>query len=50
MIHFAGHAEQLFKEAYVMFPGFVLGTGHERAEAFWQNVLTAGGCGGRRTH
>ncbi|KAF1926019.1 alpha/beta-hydrolase [Didymella exigua CBS 183.55] len=46
MTRFAGHAEQLFKQAYVMSPGFVPGAGHEHAEAFWQNVSTAVGCDG----
>ncbi|KAF2753613.1 carboxylesterase family protein-like protein [Pseudovirgaria hyperparasitica] len=43
---FAGHAEQLFKQAYVMSPGFVPGAGHHHAEMFWQNVSTSVGCNG----
>lgn len=43
---FAGHAEQLFKQAYVMSPGFVPGAGHEHAEAFYQNVSSTVGCDG----
>lgn len=35
MTRFAGHAEQLFSQAYVMSPGFVPGAGHEHAEAFF---------------
>jgi carboxylesterase type B len=46
MTRFAGHAEQLFKQAYVMSPGFVPGAGHHQAEMFWQNVSTAVGCEG----
>lgn len=43
---FAGHAEQLYAQAYVMSPGFVPGAGHEHAETFFQNVSTAVGCEG----
>lgn len=32
MTRFGGHAEQLFKQAYVMSPGFVPGAGHHQAE------------------
>ncbi|KAJ4388880.1 hypothetical protein N0V93_006341 [Gnomoniopsis smithogilvyi] len=46
MTRFAGHAEQLYAQAYVMSPGFVPGAGHEHAEAFYQNVSTAVGCEG----
>lgn len=46
MTRFAGHAEQLYAQAYVMSPGFVPGAGHEHAEAFYQNVSTAVGCAG----
>lgn len=46
MTRFAGHAEQLFKQAYVMSPGFVPGAGHEHAEAFFLNVSSAVGCDG----
>lgn len=46
LTRFAGHAEQLFKQAYVMSPGFVPGAGHQHAESFWQNVSTAVGCNG----
>lgn len=46
MTRFAGHAEQLFAQAYVMSPGFVPGAGHEHAEAFYQNVSSVVGCDG----
>lgn len=46
MTRFAGHAEQLFKQAYVMSPGFVPGAGHEHAEAFFLNVSSSVGCDG----
>lgn len=46
MTRFAGHAEQLFKQAYIMSPGFVPGAGHHHAEKFWQNVSSAVGCDG----
>lgn len=46
MTRFAGHAEQLYAQAYVMSPGFVPGAGHEHAEAFNQNVSTAVDCDG----
>lgn len=46
MTRFAGHAEQLYAQAYVMSPGFVPGAGHEHGEAFYQNVSTAVGCEG----
>lgn len=46
MTRFAGHAEQLYQQAYVMSPGFVPGAGHEHAEAFYLNVSSAVGCDG----
>ncbi|KAF8849421.1 carboxylesterase family protein-like protein [Acephala macrosclerotiorum] len=44
MTKFAGRAEQPFKQAYVMSPGFVPGAGHHHAEMFWQNVSSTVGC------
>ncbi|KAF2706201.1 esterase [Pleomassaria siparia CBS 279.74] len=44
MTRFAGHAEQLFAQAYVMSPGFVPGAGHHHADQFWLNVSSAVGC------
>ncbi|KAI3396786.1 hypothetical protein diail_11686 [Diaporthe ilicicola] len=46
MTRFAGHAEQLFKQAYVTSPGIVPGAGHEHAETFFLNVSSAVGCDG----
>lgn len=46
MTRFAGHAEQLYSQAYVMSPGFVPGAGHEHGEAFYLNVSSAVGCSG----
>lgn len=46
MTRFAGHAEQLYAQAYVMSPGFVPGAGHEHAEAFYLNVSSVVGCDG----
>lgn len=46
MTRFAGRAEQLFKQAYVMSPGFVPGAGHHHAEQFWLNVSSKAGCEG----
>lgn len=41
-----GNAKQLFARAYLSSPGTVPGTGHQQAEAFWQNISTTVGCSG----
>lgn len=46
MTRFAGRAEQLYNQAYIMSPGYVPGAGHHQAEMFWRNVSTAVGCDG----
>ncbi|OJJ98574.1 hypothetical protein ASPACDRAFT_31262 [Aspergillus aculeatus ATCC 16872] len=43
---FSGRAPQLFKQAYIMSPGYVPGAGHHQAEDYYQNVSTAVGCPG----
>lgn len=44
MTRFAGRAEQLYNQAYIMSPGYVPGAGHHQAEMFWGNVSRAVGC------
>ncbi|GAM89986.1 hypothetical protein ANO11243_080260 [Dothideomycetidae sp. 11243] len=46
LTRYAGHAEQLFDQAYVTSPGLTPGAGHHQAEVFWQNVSTAVNCTG----
>ncbi|KAI9925508.1 hypothetical protein ASPWEDRAFT_157022 [Aspergillus wentii DTO 134E9] len=46
LTRFAGHAEQLFNQAYIMSPGYVPGAGHHHGENYWQNVSSAVGCDG----
>ncbi|KAF7932980.1 uncharacterized protein EAE97_008747 [Botrytis byssoidea] len=43
---YGGNAEQLFARAYLTSPGTVPGSGHQQAEAFWQNVSATVGCSG----
>lgn len=46
MTRFAGRAEQLYDQAYIMSPGYVPGAGHHQAGMFWRNVSTAVRCDG----
>ncbi|OJJ42201.1 hypothetical protein ASPZODRAFT_105629 [Penicilliopsis zonata CBS 506.65] len=46
LTRFAGRAEQLFDQAYIMSPGYIPGAGHYQAESYWQNVSAAVGCPG----
>ena len=46
MTRFAGHANQLYNQAYIMSPGYVPGAGHHHGEMYWQNVSSTVGCDG----